>query len=595
MKIQTGILTISDRCSQGIAKDISGPLLRKLVEQRGWVCLEYLIVPDDPEKIKEILFFWVDEKKLPFVLTTGGTGVGPRDVTPEATLPLLEKSLPGISEAMRLEGLKHTPFASLSRGVSGVRGNSLILNLPGSPKGAEQSFEAVIPVIPHLLSTLSGEEYEEVFHEKSGCHATQHPDSHVRLHAHSKISESDLLEVSVALQKMLECVRQIPEEKVRLLDVSGRVLAQSLYAREDLPPFENSSVDGYAVMAADLGSASPETPIELKVQEKITAGSSSLTSLQRGKAVRIMTGAMIPQGADAVVMQEFTVQTENHGVKILRGVKAGENIRGKGEDVKKGDLLLNSGTTLRAYEIALLASQGFVETPVVRTLKASLVATGDELLETSESLSPGKIRNSNTPAMIAALKKSGIEVLDYGIIPDLPEKLQIVFKEALETSDALLISGGVSVGDLDYTREILFKIGVKEIFWKVAVKPGKPFFFGMYQNLKPVFGLPGNPISSLVCLEELVIPVFDKMIGKQECHPRYHLQGKVLNHYDKSPDRLQYLFCAAEYERDGFVLKILEPQGSHRMGMSVKANALAAANQGVSSIQPGDQLFFRWL
>ncbi len=591
MEIEAGILTISDRCSEGKAQDLSGPILRAMLDKQGWKCAMYRIVPDDPEKIREHLISWADREKLPLILTTGGTGVGPRDITPETTRSLIEKELSGVSELMRLEGLKHTPFACLSRGVSGVRGKTLILNLPGSPKGAEESFEAVLSVVPHILSTLAGNDHEESAHEESGCHAVHHAVHHAR----SAVHKEKLLPVGKAMQIMLSSVQSLPAEKIKLIEAEGGILTEALYAKEDLPLFDNSAVDGYAIDSKESVKAAENTPVEFLIQDKIPAGSFPTGSLQKGAAVRIMTGAPVPPGADAVIMQEFTISENHQKIKVLKDAKPGENIRRKGEDVKKGDLLLSLGDLLRPYEIALLASQGFTEVSVVKKIKAAVISTGDELVEFSEPISFGKIRNSNTPAVSAALKKRGIELLDYGSVSDQPEKLKTVFKEALENSDAVLISGGVSVGELDYTREILFKLGVKEVFWKVAVRPGKPFFFGMYQDSKPVFGLPGNPISTLVCLEELVLPVLEKMMGKTEQYPRYPFQGKVLNHYTKPSHLLQYLFCKTLPQKNEFGLKIFNPQGSHRMGMASQANALAVAPEGMDEIEPGSLLPFRWL
>lgn len=597
MKILVGILTVSDRCSRGEAEDRSGPLLKRLAEAGGWECVELRIVPDDPGAIEAVLKEWCDGRKLPLVLTTGGTGIGPRDVTPEVTRSLLEKELPGVAEMMRLEGLRHTPFASLSRGAAGVRKQSLILNLPGSPKGAEESFAAAIPIIPHALGTLAGAGHESAgAHEESGCHAphAKREEHEHREHTCAHHAGEQLLPVSEAVARILAEVKTLGAEEIALGEAGDRILAESLTAREDSPPFDNSAMDGYAVRAGDLANAGGGNPVALPVQERIAAGAEKAQALRAGHAARIMTGAPLPDGADAVVMQELT-RRENGRVTFARSVEPGESVRRKGEDVRAGDKLLDAGALLRPYEIALLASQGFAGVKAIRMPRVSIITTGDELVPAGAKLKPGKIRDSNGPALIASLKRWGIVPLDFGIVPDDEKAIEKEFKKALDKGDALLITGGVSVGELDFTRPVLARLGVKEIFWRVALKPGKPFWFGVSRDGKPVFGLPGNPVSVLVCLEELVRPALEKMQGKESKHPSYHLRGKTVNDYPKPGDRLQFLFCNARQSGDGFELEIIRPQGSHMSGMAARANALAIAPQNVSRIKAGDELLFRWL
>lgn len=397
-----------------------------------------------------------------------------------------------------------------------------------------------------------------------------------------------------ALRLILENVSVLPSEKANLENSVGRVLAEDLYALEDLPPFDNSAMDGFAVRLEDCADASVETPALLEVRETLRAGDLPAVKIQAKEAVRIMTGAPVPQGTEAVVMVEATASDGNGKVKILQAPEEGEHIRLKGEDVKKGDLLLKKGTLIRPYEVALLAAQGIAEIPAVWWATAAVVSTGSELVEYSQALSPGKIRNSNGPALASCLSRWGALPLYKGIVQDDPTELKKTLKEALEVSDITLISGGVSVGDFDYTKKVLEELGLKVIFWKAAIKPGKPLLFGLWEG-KPVFGLPGNPVSVLVCLEEFVRPAIEKMQGRNPSYPSYHLKGRLENSYRKEEARQQYLFCQAREEQGAFRLRILKPQGSAMLGMASQANALAIAPIGLSRLEPGMEVSFRWL
>ena len=409
-----------------------------------------------------------------------------------------------------------------------------------------------------------------------------------------------MIDPKQATELILEHTSVLSAETLSLAHAVERILDEELHAKNDLPSFDNSAMDGFALRCDYWANGSRTNPVFLKVSETIKAGSSGRGAVHSGEAVKIMTGAPIPSGADAVVMKEMTEEDGNNIVKILNIPKPGDHIRKKGEDVQSGTLLLKKGTRIRPYEVALLASQGIAEVLVIRSPRVSILATGDELLEVSEPLSFGKIRNSNGPALGSALFRWGVDVIDQKKLGDKREELEVNFKSALTDADLVLITGGVSAGDFDHTRLILLKLGVREVFWKVAVKPGKPLFFGIYGEGsgcagKPVFGLPGNPVSALVCLEEFVRPALEKMRGYRPDHPSYHLKGKVLNGCPKPADRQQYLFCQASRPAEDFHIQILRPQGSAMMGMACKANALAVAPIGQNCIAPGDILPFRWL
>ncbi len=407
-----------------------------------------------------------------------------------------------------------------------------------------------------------------------------------------------MLPATEALRLILKHASVLDHETVLLSKAGGRILARDLKAPDSLPPFDNSAMDGYAVRAADLKAASAKNPVELTVRGVVRAGAGARAKLKAGEAARIMTGAPLPRGADSVVMQERVLPGAPGRVKMTQPAKAGDHIRARGEDVKAGSLLLKKSIPLRPYEIALLAAQGLTKIPVIRRPTVAILATGDELVACSrQSLAHGKIRNSNGPAMLAALSRWDIPAVDLGIIKDDPKKLQTALRSALSQADVILVSGGVSVGDFDYTKAAFPKAGLREIFWRVAVKPGKPLLFGVSKRrpTKLVFGLPGNPLAVLVCLEEFVRPALEKLQGHAPKHASYHLLGKTVNDYPKPKDRQQYLFCQAKRGPEGYDLRIIRPQGSAMLGMAAQANALAIAPLGVARVRQGESLPFRWL
>lgn len=408
-----------------------------------------------------------------------------------------------------------------------------------------------------------------------------------------------------ALKKIFEYTAPLSIEVVNLDRSVGRIAAKDMFAGEDLPSFDNSAMDGYAVRAEDVADASREYPVTLSIREAVRAGSISKEKVGHGEAIKIMTGAPMPPGADTVVIKEKTLLYGDRHVRVFHCSRAGDHIRCRGEDVRSGDVILKSGAGVRPYEVALLAAQGITEIPVIRKPVVAVFATGDELVDVSESVSHGIIRNSNGPAIVSSLSRWGIDSIDMGIVSDNPEDIEAAMKTALSNADVVLVSGGVSVGDYDYTRSILTKVGFKEIFWKVAVKPGKPLLFGVYpsgyeENTQKslVFGLPGNPVSVLVCMEEFVRPALERLQGRCPVYPGYHLYGKAKNDYPLPQDRRQYLFCRVTQEKkgfQGFQISIMRPQGSAMMGMACHANALAVSSEGKGHIRKGDTLPFRWL
>lgn len=388
--------------------------------------------------------------------------------------------------------------------------------------------------------------------------------------------------------------RVLGAERVPLERCVDRVLAADVLAAVALPPFDNSAMDGFALRAADLKDATPQAPVELTILETVRAGETGRVDVKPGQAVRIMTGAPMPRGADSVVMVERTESGAAGKVRLDGSTLACSHVRARGEDVAEGSLLLEKGALLRPCDIALLAAQGITEVPAVRLPRVAVLATGDELIDASEPLAPGKIRNSNGPALLAALSRWGLPAENLGIAPDEPVALRATLAAALTRADVLVVTGGVSVGDFDCTKSVFTDLGLREIFWKVAIKPGKPLYFGAL-GTKLAFGLPGNPIAALVCLEEFVRPALETLQGHAPKHPSYHLSGTAGNDYPKPADRRQYLFCRAVRSGDGYALEIIRPQGSAMLGMASRANALAVAPAGIDRVRRGDTLGFRWL
>lgn len=324
-----------------------------------------------------------------------------------------------------------------------------------------------------------------------------------------------MISVREALQRVLESLPRMGGEQVPLAAARGRALAADIRALRDVPPFRNSAMDGFAVRSADVASASAAAPVVLRVLETVGAGAVARQAVVGGTAIRIMTGAPMPEGADAVVRVEDTEEAPG-GVAVRAALRAGANVREPGEDMRAGETVLVAGRELRPADVGLLASLGLPHVRVSRHPRVAILATGDELVDVGEPLGPGQIVNSNAYTLAAAVEEAGAEPIHLGIVRDRPEQIRAAFAEAM-TADLVLSTGGVSVGSFDYVRPMLAELGYEECFWKVAQKPGKPLTFGRCGRT-PVFGLPGNPVSSLVCFYLYVVPALRTMMGLARVH-----------------------------------------------------------------------------
>ncbi|XP_063145850.1 gephyrin isoform X12 [Candoia aspera] len=684
-QIRVGVLTVSDSCFRNLAEDRSGINLKDLIQDPsllGGTVSAYKIVPDEIEEIKETLIDWCDEKELNLILTTGGTGFAPRDVTPEATKEVIEREAPGMALAMLMGSLNVTPLGMLSRPVCGIRGKTLIINLPGSKKGSQECFQFILPALPHAIDLLrdaivkvkevhdeledlpspppplsppptisphkqtedKGVQCEEEEEEKkdSGVASTEDsssshitaaaiaakiPDSiisrgvqvlprdtaslsttpsespraqatsrlstascptpkqirrpdeskgvasrvgslklhrkleELRDHLHGNVkgcslrvnvqsrcsSKENILRAShsavditkvarrhrmspfpltsmdKAFITVLEMTPVLGTEIINYRDGMGRVLAQDVYAKDNLPPFPASVKDGYAVRAAD-------GPGDRFIIGESQAGEQPTQTVMPGQVMRVTTGAPIPCGADAVVQVEDTELiresddgTEELEVRILVQARPGQDIRPIGHDIKRGECVLAKGTHMGPSEIGLLATVGVTEVEVNKFPVVAVMSTGNELLNPEDDLLPGKIRDSNRSTLLATIQEHGYPTINLGIVGDNPDDLLNALNEGISRADVIITSGGVSMGEKDYLKQVLdIDLHAQIHFGRVFMKPGLPTTFATLDIdgvRKIIFALPGNPVSAVVTCNLFVVPALRKMQGILDPRP----------------------------------------------------------------------------
>lgn len=389
------------------------------------------------------------------------------------------------------------------------------------------------------------------------------------------------LSYEVARQQILDRIRPLEAETVPLLEALGRAVAEPLIASLDLPRFDNSAMDGYALRAADSGAGA-----KLRVTGYLAAGSLERPPVEPGCAVRIMTGAPLPPGADTVVPVEETDGGE--AVVTLRGsVAASTHIRYRGEDVRCGEEVLPLGTVLRPPEISLLASFNRTEVKVVRRPRVAILSTGDELVEAGQPLPEGRIVNSNSWSLAASVLELGGIPLQLGIARDTLESLREKLTEGLQ-ADMLITSAGVSAGDLDLVREVLDQLGVKQHFWKVDIKPGRPTAFGT-KGAVPVFSLPGNPVATLVTFEEFVRPALLKMMGHRQILKPL-VRAVLQEPARKKPGRAQFLRVTVRAENGGLVVASSGDQNTGILRTSLRANGIAVLPASHGDFAAGDEV-----
>lgn len=404
-----------------------------------------------------------------------------------------------------------------------------------------------------------------------------------------------LIEIEEARRLVLERVAPLGHEPVALREALGRVLAEDVTSADNIPGFDNSAMDGYAVRSRDTEPATPERPTRLDIVDEARAGHPASHMVAPMEAIAISTGAPVPEGADAVVRVEDTDGAREGKVAIHAPVAPGANIRRAGEDIERGETVLRSGTTLGPAEIGVLASVGRARAVCARRPSVAVLTTGDELQEPGETLRPGAIRNSNSYALAALVEEAGGELALTEIVGDTREETEAALDRAL-SCDITLVSGGVSVGEHDHVKPALASLGAEEIFWGVALRPGKPTFFGLAphrpgagltRNL--VFGLPGNPVSSMVAFTLFARPAIRAMLGADP-DERRRTTAVFEEDYAKQPGRAHLIRCKLELAEDGWHARSTGAQGSHVLTSMLDADALAIIPSEQGDVSAGDRV-----
>ncbi|MGH8992530.1 MAG: molybdopterin molybdotransferase MoeA [Acidimicrobiia bacterium] len=377
--------------------------------------------------------------------------------------------------------------------------------------------------------------------------------------------------------RILDTVELLPTVEVPLAEALGLATAKALSASWDVPPFANTGMDGYAVRAADTAGATPESPVRLVVVDELRAGRAPSVAVEAGQAIRIMTGAPIPEGADGIIMVEETA-VDGDAVLVRRAVTAGDHIRPAGGDLADGQVAFPVRSVLTPAHLGVAASLGHATVPVIRRARVAVMSTGDELTPPGERLSPGRITDSNRPMLRALIGQAGCEVVDLGIARDDEADIIGHLEEAVATCDALVTTGGVSMGEYDLVKKVLDGMGVLN-WWQVAIKPAKPLAFGLVRG-KPVFGLPGNPVSSHVSFELFARPALLQMMGHQRRF-RPVVQAVAKHDMRRRPDGKLHLDRVWVRREEGLLVAAgTGVQASNVLSGMAMANALALIPDG---------------
>ncbi|KAJ3068082.1 hypothetical protein HDU98_008766 [Podochytrium sp. JEL0797] len=573
--MKVAILTVSDRVSRGEALDRSGPALAALVLAQGWDVAFTATVADEAASITAQVKQWTDEVPgtVQLVLTTGGTGFGVRDVTPEAITPILDRLALGLTVAMLSASLQITPMAALSRPVCGTRNRTLIITLPGSPKGATENLTALLKVIPHAVELNTGGSGETTHTAMMNAtttaaiaptvNPTKHHYHHVCTHksdvvhvgqvsafglspdlsapVSSRVRKSlyPLVPFDKALATVMEMTPVLAPMKRKVTEeLVGHVLAEDVKAVDPVPGYRASVVDGYAVISTDGPGIYPVSQTQSAGTTTTTPAS---TRLFPKTIARITTGAMVPEGADAVIMVEDTTLVsfspttgEELDIHIHTTARAGENIRPIGSDAHVGQIILPRGSLVSSPggELGLLASVGVLEAWVHPHPVVTILSSGNELVEytTPSPLPAGCVRDTNFPTLSSAIRTAmpGCTVLSKDdssrlhTAQDTQESLYTLLRDAIQgPAHVIITTGGVSMGEADLMKGVLERrLGAQIWFGRVLMKPGKPTTFATVRKegageggVKLVFSLPGNPVSALVGFYLFVLPALRKMAG----------------------------------------------------------------------------------
>lgn len=380
-------------------------------------------------------------------------------------------------------------------------------------------------------------------------------------------------------------------ELVPITELAGRILARDIAAPHPHPRFTNSAMDGFAVRAVDVQGASRAGPVVLDCVDVVAAGMEAKVTVGPGECAQVMTGAPLPSGADAVVMVELTSGYDEASVAVYHASQAGDNLRQAGEEVAAGQVLITAGVRIGPGELGVIASCGLDQVQVYRRPTVAIYGTGDELREPGEDLLPGQIYNSNLPVLARLVQLAGGDVALSRVIGDSKVALRTFLGEAFETCRVVVSSGGVSMGRFDFVRDVMLELGVDERFWKVAQKPGKPLFFGQSDSVL-VFGLPGNPVSSLIVFMEYVWPILEQSQGLR---PAAKLMATLAESFPVDGKKHRFLFGQVWLEDGRLVAAPTEKLGSHMFTSALGANAILEAPPGAEPLPPGRPITIRLL
>jgi molybdopterin molybdotransferase len=400
-----------------------------------------------------------------------------------------------------------------------------------------------------------------------------------------------MLELETALNRILEAVRPLEHETVALTEAADRVLAEPILSAADLPRFDNSAMDGYAVRSPDLAAANPEKPASLLVRGKVAAGEVLADAVAAGTCVRVFTGSPLPAGADAVVMQEDTRPDPSRPdtIWVLDAVKPWANVRFRGEDAKCGTTLAEAGDRLTFGHVGWLAAAGLLELKVSRQPRVGLLATGNELAEAGQPLQPGQIYESNRAMLAHLVKRSGAQPDIFPLVPDTLEATHSALEKAFSRCDAVITTGGVSVGEFDFVKAAFEQMGGELNFWKVSIKPGKPFVFGCAGS-KFLFGLPGNPVSALVTFLVLVRPALARMQGARDTGLS-RCPGMLAGPLTNPANRRHFMRVFQDHAGN---VRSAGAQASHLLGSIAKANGLVDVPPNTTFVAGTTVAVLRW-
>lgn len=608
-KIRCAVLTVSDTAAKDASADKSGPAIQRTLTERGFECTTLTIVPDEVIEIQKVVKDWASRNQFDLILTTGGTGFGVRDKTPEAISILLERPASGIVHLLLSASLKHTPLAALSRPVAGTFHNSLIITLPGSTKAVAENLEALLVggLLDHAVDLVRGGTGKKVHSAlQSGASSTSSHHAHHHHHHHHhghripqpktalshdpslgpsarhRISPFPIVSLKEALGFVMAHTKPLPAEK-RIVDLSlrGHVLAEDVHAPENVPRTQTTNVDGYALKLNDKPG----------VYKVLTSKTHPITQpVPEGHIYRVNTGGPIPNDAEGVLMVEDTKLVKSEGeneeveVETLAQISQGENVRAPGSDVKQGDLALESGTLITSAggEVGTLAFVGRKEVQAYKKPVVAILSTGNEILDL-QNPNPlngsdwGGIWDTNRPSLHAALVGLGYEVVDLGVVPDEIDAHVEAIRRGLQ-ADIIITTGGTSMGPTDMLKPVIERHFNGTIhFGRTAIKPGKPTTFASIpvgDQTKPMFALPGNPASALVTFYVFVVPALRKLGGwkDEKCHlPRIKVKLQTAMNLDPRTEFHRSIIVATS---EGLKAYSTGGQRSSRVASLAGANGL---------------------